>query len=58
MWVVRAMMDAVLTQVWGFVGVDEDHGLGNEIRRINCHHNFTQMEHHHGRNVWLRTSIR
>lgn len=20
---------------------------------INCHHNFTQQEHHHGKNVWL-----
>jgi len=20
---------------------------------INCHHNFTQMEHHHGKDVWL-----
>jgi tRNA-splicing ligase RtcB len=48
-----AMMDAVLTQLWGFVGVDREHGVGNEVRRINCHHNFTQMENHHGRNVWL-----
>jgi tRNA-splicing ligase RtcB len=21
--------------------------------KINCHHNFTQQEHHHGRDVWL-----
>jgi len=21
--------------------------------QINCHHNFTQMERHHGKNVWL-----
>ena len=28
-------------------------GHGKELRRINCHHNFTEMEHHHGRNVWL-----
>ncbi|MGD0692856.1 MAG: RtcB family protein, partial [Acidimicrobiales bacterium] len=20
---------------------------------INCHHNFTQQEHHHGKDVWL-----
>jgi tRNA-splicing ligase RtcB len=23
------------------------------VERINCHHNFTQMEHHHGKDVWL-----
>lgn len=30
--------------------------LGRPLRGvevINCHHNFTQMEHHHGKNVWL-----
>lgn len=24
-----------------------------EVDRINCHHNFTQNEWHHGRNVWV-----
>jgi tRNA-splicing ligase RtcB (3'-phosphate/5'-hydroxy nucleic acid ligase) len=24
-----------------------------EARRINCHHNFTQMEHHHNRDLWI-----
>lgn len=24
-----------------------------EVRRINCHHNFTQIEHHNGRNIWV-----
>jgi tRNA-splicing ligase RtcB len=24
-----------------------------ELDRINCHHNFTQREHHHGRNMWI-----
>ncbi|MFZ1250229.1 MAG: RtcB family protein [Candidatus Microsaccharimonas sp.] len=24
-----------------------------EIERINCHHNFTQKEHHLGRDMWL-----
>jgi tRNA-splicing ligase RtcB len=23
------------------------------VRRINCHHNYTEREHHHGQNVWL-----
>lgn len=28
-------------------------GRGGVSRTINCHHNFTQMENHHGRNVWI-----
>lgn len=43
-----AMMDAALVQLAAFTG--------QEIvptRRINCHHNFTEKEHHHSRNVWL-----
>ncbi len=24
-----------------------------EVRRINCHHNFTQIERHFGRDVWI-----
>lgn len=24
-----------------------------ELERINCHHNFTQKEHHFGKDVWL-----
>jgi len=28
-------------------------GRGNVVRRINCHHNFTQQERHHGRDVWV-----
>jgi tRNA-splicing ligase RtcB (3'-phosphate/5'-hydroxy nucleic acid ligase) len=47
------MMDAVLIQLWGFVGVDVDHGVGNEVQRINCHHNYTEREHHHGKDVWV-----
>ena len=41
------MMDAVLVQLFGFVGA------GAEVERINCHHNFTQREHHHGKNLWV-----
>jgi tRNA-splicing ligase RtcB (3'-phosphate/5'-hydroxy nucleic acid ligase) len=43
----EAMIDAVLAQL--FVAV----GWGSEIQRINCHHNYTEMEHHHGKDVWL-----
>jgi tRNA-splicing ligase RtcB len=28
-------------------------GRGEVIRTINCHHNFTQVEHHHGRDLWI-----
>jgi len=26
---------------------------GREARRINCHHNFTQLETHAGKNLWI-----
>lgn len=42
------MMDAVLIQLRGYLGIDV-----RETRRINCHHNFTQMENHHGQNLWI-----
>lgn len=28
-------------------------GQGQEVNRINCHHNFTQMENHRGKNLWI-----
>lgn len=40
------MMDAVLNQLFRLT-------WGKEVRRINCHHNFTQRETHFGRDVWL-----
>ncbi len=42
------MMDAILGQVRGFVGRDFD-----ETERVNCHHNFTQREHHGKTNLWI-----
>jgi len=42
------MMDRVIR--------DFEHWMQAEVieqERINCHHNFTQMENHHGQNVWL-----
>ena len=41
------MMDAALRAFFRFVGT------GRERRRINCHHNFTQLESHHGRDLWI-----
>ena len=43
----EAMMDAVLAQLWDFVGG------GMEVRRINCHHNYTERERHNGQTMWL-----
>lgn len=28
-------------------------GAGEVVETINCHHNFTQQEHHHGQDVWI-----
>lgn len=28
-------------------------GHGRHLRTINCHHNFTQLEHHHGKDLWI-----
>lgn len=42
------MMRRVLAQVRAFVGHDFD-----PVRTVNCHHNFTEREHHRGRNMWI-----
>jgi tRNA-splicing ligase RtcB len=47
------MMDRVLTEIsYQFYGEDGHQGE-IELERINCHHNFTQKEHHMGKNVWV-----
>lgn len=28
-------------------------GHGEHVRTINCHHNFTQLERHHGKDLWI-----
>jgi tRNA-splicing ligase RtcB len=28
-------------------------GSGRTVRTINSHHNFTQLEHHHGKDLWI-----
>ena len=42
------MMSAALDQVGRFLGEPV-----KSREHINCHHNFTQLEHHHGADVWL-----
>jgi RNA-splicing ligase RtcB len=50
----EAMMDAVLSELWSFVGTSgAATGPGHEVGRTNCHHNYTEREFHHGRTVWL-----
>lgn len=47
------MMDRVIKDITHHVfKIDvENHGI--EVERINCHHNFTQIEQHMGQNVWI-----
>jgi tRNA-splicing ligase RtcB len=41
------MMRAFEQTFFGFVGA------GNEVQRINCHHNFTQREVHGNQELWI-----
>jgi tRNA-splicing ligase RtcB len=41
------MMNALLEVLFRFVG------KGRERERVNCHHNYTEQESHHGRNLWI-----
>jgi tRNA-splicing ligase RtcB (3'-phosphate/5'-hydroxy nucleic acid ligase) len=51
------MMDRMLRElcyhVYGEAGAEFKKGRELEVERINCHHNFTQIEHHFGQDVWL-----
>ena len=47
------MMDRVLTEVSLAVYGEAGHQAEIELQRINSHHNFTQKEHHFGRDVWV-----
>ncbi|GII75033.1 RNA-splicing ligase RtcB [Sphaerisporangium rufum] len=44
----RARMDRVLVDALFRVV-----GTGRRVRVINCHHNFTQRETHHGKELWI-----
>lgn len=47
----EAMMDVVLEELMFAVGRAGE--LMPEKRRINCHHNYTAREHHHGQDIWV-----
>ncbi|HUB70063.1 MAG TPA: RtcB family protein, partial [Acidimicrobiales bacterium] len=41
------MMDNAMKEIFAFLG------FGRETRRINTHHNFSQLEEHAGRKLWV-----
>lgn len=47
------MMDRVLKDVSYAVFGENGHQEKFEVERINSHHNFTQLEHHLGKEVWV-----
>jgi tRNA-splicing ligase RtcB (3'-phosphate/5'-hydroxy nucleic acid ligase) len=47
------MMDRVLIELSRSIFGDSDHTSELEVQRINCHHNFTQLEEHFGERVWV-----
>ena len=47
------MMDRVMTELSRSVYGDASHVAGLEVQRINCHHNFTQLEEHFGERIWV-----
>jgi tRNA-splicing ligase RtcB len=47
------MMDRVLIELSHSLYGDSTHVTELEAQRINCHHNFTQLEEHFGQKVWV-----
>jgi tRNA-splicing ligase RtcB len=47
------MMDRVMIELSRAVHGDGAHVRELEVQRINCHHNFTQLEEHFGQKVWV-----
>lgn len=47
------MMDRCMTELSYVVYNEGGHEKELEVERINCHHNFTQKEHHFGHDVWI-----
>ena len=44
----EVMVDTVVSQFGELLGRPVE-----VMERINCHHNFCEMEHHHGHNLWV-----
>jgi tRNA-splicing ligase RtcB len=47
------MMDRILMEMSFQIFGGDGHQKELEVSRINCHHNFTQVEKHFGRDVWI-----
>lgn len=47
------MMDRVMTELSYLFYKENGHQSEIELERINCHHNFTQIENHFNNNVWI-----
>jgi len=47
------MMDRVMKELSYTFYREDGHEPEIEIERINCHHNFTQLEQHFGSTVWI-----
>jgi tRNA-splicing ligase RtcB len=47
------MMDRVMMELSQSLYGDSTHVTELEAQRINCHHNFTQLEEHFGQKVWV-----
>ncbi len=47
------MMDRVMIELSRSVHGDSAHMSELEVQRINCHHNFTQLEEHFGERIWV-----
>lgn len=48
------MMDRALREVLYHVGrLAEYNTIKDAAFRVNCHHNYTAIEHHHGKNVYI-----
>lgn len=47
------MMDRALTELSHTMYKEGGHEAEIERQRINCHHNFTQLERHFGREMWI-----
>lgn len=49
----EAMMDAVLGALLAELRSHKSAAPFTEVRRVNCHHNYTAREHHLGRDIWV-----
>ena len=47
------MMDRILGEMSRHIFGEDGHEKQLEISRINCHHNFAQLETHFGQEVWV-----